>query len=407
MKKLSILSLCLIAGLTASAQKAVVKEANDAMKSGKPFSEVVKIITPAFSDPTTDKSAETYYIPGKAGFKEYDDLLGKRSLGRAPEDAPVTMANSLLGGYDYFMKALPLDSLPDAKGKVKPKYSKDIYNVITGHFNDFNTAAVDLWNAKDYNGAYNSWAIYIDIAQDPRFAKALGAAVPADTLLAETYFNQALAAWQADSLQKALNSFRAARKLGFQKKNLFEYGIGVAISAKDNDALMEFAQAGNELYGKDDIQFLNQIINYYLQTEKYAEALDYLSKGIAENPNNPQYYALRGIIFDNQKKSDDARKDYEKALQLDPKNALGLFYLGRNIAATAGSMQDAYDKADFDTYKKNTIDPMYRDAVKYLEDAYTVDENNRSEVLKLLNILYYNLNDEAGMESVKKRQLED
>ena len=78
MKKISILSLCLLAGLSAAAQKTVVKEAEKAMKGNKPFTEVVTIITPAFSDPTTDKQAETYYIPGKAGFNQYNDMLGKR-----------------------------------------------------------------------------------------------------------------------------------------------------------------------------------------------------------------------------------------------------------------------------------------------------------------------------------------
>lgn len=406
MKKITILSLCLFAGMSAMAQKDVVKEADRAMKAGKPFSEVVTIITPAFSDPTTKESAETYYIPGKAGFKQYDSMLGKRAMGQLDENGPLEMAKALMGGYEHFMKALPLDSLPDAKGKVKPKYSKDIYNVIGGHLNDFSNAAVDFWNVKDYGKAYDAWGIYLDLARDPRFTKVLpGETAPADSTMSDISYNRALAAWQADNFENAIDAFRLAIKLGYSKKSVYDYGVAVAIGGKNNEALLEFATAGNEKFGNEDATFLNQIINYYLQTEKYTEALDYLNKGIAEKPNSAQYYALRGIIYDNQKEAEKAQADYEKAIQLDANHPLALFYMGRNVAMKAGALQDAYDKNDFDQYKKDNIDPLYKQAADYLEKAYTVDEGNREEVLKLLEVIYYNLNDAEKMKSVEDRKI--
>ena len=259
-----------------------------------------------------------------------------------------------------------------------------------------------MWNDKNYKGAYDAWGIYLDLARDNRFAKLIPA-IP-DSTLCDIAFNQALAAWQAEDMAASLQSFRKARELGYSKKPLFEYAMAVASAAKDNDALLEFASEGNKLYGNEDIQFLNQIINYYLQTEKYDEALNYLAKGIEENPTNAQYYALRGIIYDNQKETAKAHDDYAKALEINPNNGLALFYMGRNIAAVAGAEQDAYDKPDYEQFKKNTVDPKYREAVGYLEKAYEADPNNRGEVLKLLEILYYNLNDEAGLNSVKERK---
>lgn len=400
MKKNSILALCLVAGLSASAQKSVVKEAEKAMKGNKPFTEVVTLITPAFEDPITGQQAETYYIPGKAGFNQYNDMLGQRSLGQ-PVDTKV-MAEALLGGYGYFVKALPLDSLPNEKGKVNPKYSKKIFSEIAGHLTDFSNAAVDMWNDKNYQGAYESWGVYLSVAKDLRYAK-LVPQVP-DSVLSNIAFNQGLAAWQAENYEGAVGSFYVARDYGYKGKQIFEYGISVATNAKNFDAVLEFAQAGNKLYGKEDPQFLNHIINYYLQTENYDDALSYLDNGINEDATNPQYYALRGIIYDNKKEAAKARADYEKALELDPNNGLALFYEGRSIASEAGAEQDSYDKPDYEKYKKENIDPKYRTAVVFLEKAYEVDENNRAEALKVLEILYYNLNDEKGLNSVKDRK---
>lgn len=406
MKKSTILSVCLMAALSAGAQKNVVKEAESAMKSGKPFAEVLTIVTPAFSNAETQNDANTYYVPGKAGFKQYDDNLGKRQLGMlTDEKGIVSMADALLGGYENYMKALAMDTITDAKGKVKTKFSKDIINTVGGHYSDFDRVGADYWNAKQYDKAYKSWEIFCTLADDARFAKTIPATP--DTIIGNTRFNQALAAWQNNDNAAAVQSFMKARAKGYNKKAMYEYGIAVANGAKDNEALLLFATEGNKLYGAQDPMFLNQIINYYLQTNKFDEALKFLTDGIAENPGNAQYYALRGIILDNQEKYDESGADYKKALELDPKNGLALFYLGRGIARKASIMQDAYTKNDYEAYKAKTIDPMYKEAAGYLESAYEVDPNNRNEILKVLDVIYYSLNDAKGQESVNQRKMDN
>lgn len=407
MRTILTATLCMATAMTLAAQKNVVKEAENAMKSGKSFEEVVTIITPATENPETAQSAQTYYIPGQAGIKQYNDLLVKRQMNMGfPEDGPYTMAKALVGAYAYFLKALPLDSIPDEKGKVKPKYSKSIVNEIVGHYSDFNDAAVDFWNAKDYQGAYDAWGIYLDIPNTPAFQIKELKVVP-DTILADTYFNRALAAWQLDQNQNAIDAFKQAIAKGYDKKGIYEYGVAVAQGAKDYDALLYFATEGNNLYGKDDTQFINYIINYYLQTEKYDEAIVYLNDAIAAKPDNAQYYALRGIIYDNMEKSQEARADYTKAHELDAENPLALFYLGRSIAAEAGKMSDDYTKPDFDQFKERELAPRYRQAIDLLREAYRVDKNNRTEVLKLLDVIYYQLNDENGLEWVKEQRMND
>lgn len=411
MKKISILALALTAGISAVAQEAVVKEAEKAMKNGKPYAEVMTLIEPATKDASTAQQAITYFVPGKAAFKEYDDYLGKRSLGMYKADDPKTpeifhtMAKDLVGGYDNFMKALSLDTVVDAKGKTKTKYSKEIVNILVAHHNDYNTAALDFWQAKDYKGAYKAWDIYLNMNDIPALAEKIK--MPADTIVGEIMYNQALAAWQANDMAGAVSAFKNAVNKGFSKKDVFTYGAAVADGAKDYDNLLFFASKGNELFGNEDQNFINLIINYYLKTEKYDEAVDYLKKAIVASPNVAQYYALLGIIYDNKKEKDAALETYKKALELDSENGLANFYYGRGLAAKAGEMQDNYNGKNYDEYKNQTLVPIYKDSLKYLEKAYDVDKNNRSEILKVLEIVYYNLADEAGMESVNQRKLED
>ena len=80
MKKLYFLAFGLLAALCADAQMNVVKEAERAMKSGKPYQEVLDIVKPAMSNQETQNYALTWFVPGKAAYKQYDELLDRKSV---------------------------------------------------------------------------------------------------------------------------------------------------------------------------------------------------------------------------------------------------------------------------------------------------------------------------------------
>lgn len=405
MKKLSLLSACLLAGLTVSAQQAVVKDAEKAMKDGKSFDEVAQIMAPATQNPETKDQAITYYIPGKTAFKIYDDMLGKKQFGLLKEGDELVMAKDLLGGYEYFLKAVASDTVINEKGKVKTKYSKEIYNTLAGHYNDYNFAALDFWNAKDYKGAYKAWEIFLTMPENPNLAKQIK--VYPDSTLSQVLYNQALAAWQSDDFAAAVKSFRGSIAKGNTKRDVFEYAVAVANNAKDEEAMLEFATKGNELYGKEDPSFINNIINVYIMKEDYDTALQKLDAAAVTDPDNAQYLALKGLIYTKKRDNATAEDLYRKALAIDADNSLANLYLGATILEKAGQIQDNFNDrsgGNFAKYKSENVDPLLRESVDYLEKAYKLDENNRSVCLTFLEQAYYILGDQAGMNSVKERK---
>ena len=110
MKKTCVLTLGLFTALSMSAQLNVVKDAEKAFKGADnygAYQKAIGAIKPAFTNPETDKQAQTYWIPGKAGFKIYDDMYAKKAIG---QDVNLSdMGAALIDGYDYAMKALALD----------------------------------------------------------------------------------------------------------------------------------------------------------------------------------------------------------------------------------------------------------------------------------------------------------
>lgn len=425
MKKIAFAAAALVvAGFGAQAQQQVLKDAERAMKGGKTLQEVVSVITPAFTNAETQSNPQTYFIPGKAAFAEYDKLLVNRQLGANDEKTINTMVNNLIEGYNYFLKALPLDSVPNEKGKVKPKYSKEIWNTLSGHYMDYNNAAVDAWNAKNYQAAYNAWGVIVDLPENQAFLKAY----PKDRLFpdstrAELAFNQGLAAWQLENLDGALAAFNKAKGMGYAKKSLYDYAISVATQAKKPEVVVAWANEALPLYGKEDDSYIRQIINSQLEAGKFAEALSSIEAAIAEDPNNSQYQWVLGVIYNYRKddvrkalpndvKADDpkikeietlhnqAKAAFQKAIELDANNASAYQALGalvyEDYQVADNSAPAGYSQKYFD----DNMAPILRRCAELYEKAAQINPEDVAP-FRALETIYYNLNDNANMERVK------
>jgi len=405
MKKISLFSLCVLTAVGAMAQESVVKEAERAMKKDPNLEAVLKIITPAFTDPATKDMAITYFIPGQTAYKQFDNMFALQQLGKLEEKDKPAKARLLLKGYEYMSKALPLDTVAevDKKGKtkIKTKYSKDIINQVSGHYTDLYTAGIDLYNADDKQGAYDLWNLYTTILPStPAFKEKLS--LPADTVMAEVAYNQALAAWQIDKYDDALNSFLRAKDLGFVNKNIYDYAIGVASQVGKDDVVLALCNEALPLYGKEDPKYIGLIINDYIKNNKCAEALTVVDKAIANDPQNAQYYVIKGVLFEQDGVEGDPMPMYKKAIELDPANSQATFryaYLllenARNIYnnAPAGG-------AEFKRVFDEDFTPVMTEAVKYFEKTYELDDEN-IDALRGLEEGYYLLNDEANMQRVQ------
>lgn len=402
MKKLTILGLCAFASIAAVAQTSLVKDVERQMKADiQKYPTLVKNLDAAFSDPETANSAYPYFVAGKGGYDYFDQLEGFKTIGKEVDDK--AMGKAIIDSYDFMKKAISNDSVADAKGKVKTKYSKDIIKLLNNHYADYDKAARYLWGAGDYNGAYDAWAIFLAAPNDPVWGKNAPAAL-ADTVASEIYYNQALAAWQANRLDDAIKSFDTALGLGYDKKQLFDYAISVAYSKQDPDLMAHYAELAYPLYGNEDSKYVGYVINAKIKHEQYAEAQAMLEKYIQESPNNGQLYYVLGILYDSQNQFDKARENYAKAVELDPNNAQALLQLGRQICNQAYTLDDEASQkptAEYNQMRKDTINPLFLQAAPYLEKAYELDPDNAHDALNFLRNIYYNVGDAENLQRIE------
>ena len=402
MKKISILGLCLVAGLSISAQKGLVKEVESAVKAGNFDYPTVKAkIVEITTNLETKDDVKTWMVAGNASFAHYDALFLKMQMGQDVDKKE--MGTSMIEGYEYLMKALPLDTVVDAKGKVKAKESKKILKTIADNYSHFNNAGIFLWEAQDYQGAYAAWDIYANLPEDERMAKT-GLKADADSIVAQIVFNQALAAWQTDELDKSLVAFEKAYAKGYNKKNLFDYAIAVATQAKKNDVASGYAKLAYPMYGNEDPVYLQVIVNDYLEKKDFANAKQFIGGLIEKDPANAQYYDLEGVLLENEGNQEEALASYKKAVEMDAKLAIARFHLGYalyNKAYAIDNEASNKSQAEYEKIRKEQTEPLLRDAAAQLEEAFNLDEQNMSEALKHLKNIYYILGDEENLKRVE------
>ena len=316
--------LCLGAISPLCAQKALVDQAEKL--SGKPakLEEARGLIKQALANPETKDQARTYYVAGKIELDAFDNGYKTRMIN--PDDPSAqggVLADELMAAYNYFLQALPLDSLPNEKGQVKPKYSKDIISKIKNHTTDFFSAGADYYNEKAYYPqAYDAFTVYADL---PSGILISDAANFNPEQVATSYFNAGLAASQGGATEASAQAFKKARLAGYPQKEAYIYEIACwqTIAQQDEsrskeaqDNIKVVAQAGIDTFGLEDPIFLNNLVNSMVSDGEIDETIAKLNDLIAQNPDASNLYGLRGYVYDRAEKDDLSEADYRKGASL-------------------------------------------------------------------------------------------
>ena len=402
MKKISLISLGLMTATCAMAQQSLVKEVERNLKSApETYPAEIQKLQPAFTDTESATDAYTWFVAGKGAVDFFDNQQVLLQMGKGDVDKKA-VGHALVDGFGYFEKALPLDSVVDQKGKVKTKYSKKIKEMAQGHYLDLQNAAVYMWDAEDYPGAVEAWQLFVDGRNNPLVAEK--AKQFADTVYGNIYYNMGIGNSLAKNPEAALNNFKQAIATGYTEKNAFDYGIAAAAELQNPAEMAALAEQAYKLYGEEDARYIGYIINNYIDKKQFSEANALLDKYLIEEPNNSQLYYVKGVLCDTEGKTDECLAAFRKAVQLDDKNARAFLQLGYQLCKQGDAIDEAegagLSNADYSKLRATKIDPLYKEAAQYLENAYSID-NELDDARTLLRSIYYKLNDEENLKRVE------
>lgn len=275
--------------------------------------------------------------------------------------------------------------------------------MLVAHHNDFSIAGNLMYNKGNYKEAGQLWGVYVNLPYSGIEDRDKFAAP--DTVLAEMAFFEGVALWQAEELKDAIDAFAMARKLGYQKKEAYDYALSCMANMQDTIGIVELAKEAYKVYGKEDSQYIKLIINDNINHNQYDEAQSLIASAIADNPSSADLYNLMGFIYEQKKDDENALINYRKATELDPNYAPAQFNAGACIVRKAAALQEKINKltgAEYQSARENELIPLYKEALPYIEKAYELDPTD-SSAKRVLSNLYYQLGDEAKLNALEGR----
>lgn len=396
MKKIAIMFM-LAAPLIAFAQKEIkpsVTNAEKALRANK-LDEAKAIIdvTTASQEFMVDKkgnpsknAAKAWYMKGLV-YAAIDTTKEQKFKSLVPDGFPVAK--------ESFEKAKSLDKeaatfVNDAIGL--PMTTQQVEAYLAQSY--FNTAISAYQDEKNYKKAfeYTERTLYF---------------IPNDTAIlmnAGVFFAPA-----AEDYDKALYYIDQYIAKGGKSSDAYIQKFSIVRDhKKDLEGALKISQ---EMVAKfpNNPEFPKYELDMYVKLNKLPEAKELMLKSALANPNDKESRYFLGVISNELKQPDEAKKWYEEAIKLDSKYfepQLGLaeiFYL--DAKAEKDKMNQLGNSKD-DLNKKIAIDKVYQEklraALPYWEKCEKISPDE-GKVLDVLYLIYSDLEMTTQVQRIEKR----
>ena len=405
MKKSIFLAALVLISAGCFAQKANVSKARGLADAETPdYAGARAAIAEALQNDETKDLANTWYIAGFIGYKEFETNNLKRQMGQNINIDQWGAA--VYESVNYWNKAYELALVPtyDKKGKAKydTRTPKSILPKMTEYFQfqPMIAAGFNAYEANDPSLAYDMFVAHCNIPDSKimqdnpeELAKLLR-----DSSYYTCLYYAGRFAYEAERYEEAVATLQRmnsehANANALRKEIIYanEYIYQIYIEQKDTVNAVEFIKGCIDLFPEEP-WFMQNLINLYINSSQEEKAIEYLDIAIAREPNVGQYYNSKGSILARIGRFEDSFKAFEQAIAIEPNNALFLETLGFAYVDLGNKLNDdaAYLDAKAYTKAKVEIDAAFQKALPYFEKAYELEPDNY-DFKRSLRSLYYRL----------------
>ncbi len=390
------------------AQKGNVKKAKVLVNAEEnpDFDQAKELIEAALKSPDTKDLTETVWTAGYV----YDKAAFNK---RNNSGDPVETGNDAIKACEYYSRAYEMDNQPNAKGKIKPKYSKKIYGSLTEIYKSFMlvNAGVSLqqetqeiedtdpmYKAK-FAQAYRALATHISIVDMPAM-QADAKSFAADTMLHkndsynEIKYYAAIFAYNAEMYDEAMVMLQEMRSSNYKKKDVVYQLIADIYQRRGDMVNYENTLAEGAAAMPSSQYLVGSLINLYIERKEVDKAINYLNIAIQNNPT-PQLYNVLGTVYKNKAENietlNQALTYFMKAVEMDPNFAFAQYNVGDTYYTLGILIEEeimSIKNPVLIEQKRAEMLDMLKKSIPYIEKAYELDEEDRDAQM-MLRRLYY------------------
>ena len=367
MKKLIVAAMMVLGATSAFAGDS---DALKAVMKAKTYAEAEALLKQNLGQLANDaEKAKAYNKLVDLGMKAYNDQQSIMQTNQImKKNDPIDENAMNEGAYNALMNAIECykyDQLPNAKGKVAPKFGSNAARVWAARVQLVNAGQTAAQNNKA-DEVLKYWGAFLDTDSEPLFAGIDAKQKDGEKeYIGQVALFAARYAYQAKDAARCEKYCDIAMKSEKEAKDALNLKLYVMKDGlKTHADSLAYVDKLKGLYAQDEnndvvLDGLNSMYSS-MQMEKEQEAL--LNAVIAKNPSNFVALANLGMMYIQKNDADNAIKNLKLALAAKPDNVTVLTYLGACYNSKAGALQDP-----------NGRKVVYKEAVKVLDKAKELD----------------------------------
>ena len=367
MKKLIVAAMMVLGATSAFAGDS---DALKAVMKAKTYAEAEALLKQNLGQLANDaEKAKAYNKLVDLGMKAYNDQQSIMQTNQImKKNDPIDENAMNEGAYNALMNAIECykyDQLPNAKGKVAPKFGSNAARVWAARVQLVNAGQTAAQNNKA-DEVLKYWGAFLDTDSEPLFASIDAKQKDGEKeYIGQVALFAARYAYQAKDAARCEKYCDIAMKSEKEAKDALNLKLYVMKDGlKTHADSLAYVDKLKGLYAQDEYNevILDGLNSMYssMKMEKEQEAL--LNAAIAKNPSNFVALANLGMMYIQKNDADNAIKNLKLALAAKPDNVTVLTYLGACYNSKAGALQDP-----------NGRKVVYKEAVKVLDKAKELD----------------------------------
>ena len=367
MKKLIVAAMLVLGATSAFAGDS---DALKAVMKAKTYAEAEALLKQNLSQFANDaEKAKAYNKLVDLGMKDFNDQQSIQQTNQLmKKNDPVDENVMNEGAYNALMNAIECykyDQLPNAKGKVAPKFNGNATRVWGARQQLVNAGQTAAQNNKA-DEVLKYWGAFLDTDSEPLFA-----AVDAKQKEAEKEYIGQVALFAARYAYQAKDAARCEKycdiamtseKEAKDALNLKLYVMKDGLKTKEDS--LNYVNKLKDLYAKDPSNevMLDGLNSMYSALKMEKEQTELLDAAIAKDPKNFVALANKGMMYIQKNDANNAIKCLKQALEAKPDNVVVMTYLGACYNSKAGEIQAVQGRK-----------VVYQEAIKILDKAKELD----------------------------------
>lgn len=411
---ISMLMLSCIVALAQTDPKAYAKEVKNAQKlvkeaqkladtQGGDLNQAQKLVDEVMKYPEITSQPDIWNAAGTIQKRHFENEQALLYAKKTPNYDK--MYSSLYDVYTNYFKCDEVEKTAvDKKGRpVKVKYHEPNKTFLLQNRGWLINGGVKYYNEdKDNEKALKYFSLYIESAQNPMLAG--DSAVVNDTLITQIAYYASLASMQLKNYESVMKFTPIVKSDSKYSQYGYEFTASAYREMGDTAKWIAELQEGVKRY-PDHNYFVGNLLDYYNNTGKFDEALEFANNMVTRDPNDSFMQYVKGYLCQNLKEYDKAIEAYKAAIAIKPDYVDAHSNLGLVYCTLA---RDYQDQASLDVrskkYKQDleVIKGYYREAMPHYQKVRELEPEERQKWLNGLYSVYYMLNMGKELEEIEK-----